>query len=235
MPTIPQLGLQTPDQFIIRHGAVSSFIAEKQPDSSSAEHELDAFIELRNEAAHTKVENLLAVDAIGNIGRFLVALGNALADMVSDAVIRRHIESKKYAPFMQISNTYGDRSIVVGIPGAGLRIRVGHEVVVLRGDGAYQMALVEEIQLNDAPSNEALGDGTTEVGIRLNVRSSQNAQILVCRVPSLGLAQPPVLTELVPPRIESEPDTEAAEITFGTASHDLDDDESGAAGDTADQ
>ena len=47
------------------------------------------FIEYRNEAAHRKVENVLAIDAIGAIGHFVIALGLALAEMVEGGVLKR--------------------------------------------------------------------------------------------------------------------------------------------------
>jgi hypothetical protein len=164
------LGFESAGRFIEKHSAISDFISRERLDGGSAEKELQSFIEYRNEAAHKKVENLLSRDETGVVGRFICALGYALADMVKNEIYRRHIDLNHYSVLLKIAETHYGGKVVVGIPDNGVGLKVGDEIIIF-GKDFWRLATLESIQLDGTNVGEANGDGTREVGIKLSERA----------------------------------------------------------------
>ena len=87
---------------------------------------MHAFIEYRNEAAHRKVENVLAIDSIGAIARFVIALGSALADLVEEGVLKRRMELNHYSQILKVSEVHYDGYVASGTPTEGFFPRPVH-------------------------------------------------------------------------------------------------------------
>jgi hypothetical protein len=177
------LGFKNCGRSINRHPQVMEFIKGERADTSSAEKELSDFIEYRNEAAHRKVENVLAIDAIGAIGRFVVAVATALAEMVEEGVLRRRMELNHYSHVLSVSEVHYDGYVVVGTPIANVNITVGDELILL-GKNVCRRVKLESMQLNGQPVQYTTGDGATEIGFRLNKRAQVGAELRRLNVPS---------------------------------------------------
>jgi hypothetical protein len=100
------LGFEDAQTFLGRNYAVTEFIRNERVDSSSAEKELRDFVDYRNEAAHRRVENVLSIDRITSIGRFVIALATALAEMVERSVLQRHMDLRHFTSVMSISEVH---------------------------------------------------------------------------------------------------------------------------------
>jgi hypothetical protein len=176
------LGIKNCGRYINQHPAVCAFIKAERADSSSAQKELEDFIEYRNEAAHKRVENVLGVDPISVTGRFLVAVGQALAEMVEQAVLYRRMELNHYKPVMTVSETQYGGLVAIGTPGAGVRIDVGDEFIVFSTRACYRTS-VETLQLDGSPTQSTTADGSLEVGLRLGRRVSEGAELRRLDIP----------------------------------------------------
>jgi hypothetical protein len=152
--------------FINGHSAVEQFIRNERAGNSTVERELGDFIDYRNEAAHRQVENVLSVEQIGAVGRFLVALGDALAGMVDERVLRRRMDINQYTIVLGVTEIHHNGYVVIGTPDADVRLAVGDEVIVF-GTGTCSRAIVESLQIGDRDEPEMTGNGVTEVGLRL--------------------------------------------------------------------
>ena len=116
--------------FINGHSAVRQFITNERAGNSTVEKELGDFIDYRNEAAHRQVENVLAPEEIGAIGRFLLALGDALADMVDERVLQQRMNLGQYAIVLGVTEIHHNGYVVIGTPDVGVQLAVGDEVIV---------------------------------------------------------------------------------------------------------
>jgi len=179
------LGFEHAGRFINKHAAVLKFIKEERADNSSAQKELEAFIDYRNEAAHKGVVNLLGIDEIGRIGGFIIALATALADLVERAVLHRRMELGHYASVMPINEVHHSGFVVIGTPGTGIRISAGDEVLVFNQNGTYR-ANVETLQINGDGFESVICDGVTELGIRLSTPASWGAELRRLQIPGEG-------------------------------------------------
>jgi len=201
------LGFKNPGKYINKHSAVTKFMKEERADSSSAQKELEDFIDYRNEAAHRKVENVLAIDAIGAIGRFLIALGYALADMIEQGALQRRMELEHYSLVMAILEVHYDGLVVVGIPALDISLKVGDEVVVFAKNACHRVR-VESIQANGQSVQNMTGDGAVEFGIRLNKPASEGAELRRLQIPTEAPKEIQLKLEDAMPPISDAADTD---------------------------
>jgi MAE_28990/MAE_18760-like HEPN len=153
--------------FIKEHSTVTQFITNERAGNSSVEKELGDFIDYRNEAAHRQVENVLAPEEVGAIGRFLLALGDALADMVDERVLRYRMNLEQYMIVLGITEIHPNGYVVIGTPDVGVKLAVGDEVIVF-GTRTCARANLESMRILDSDVPETIGDGTMEIGLRLS-------------------------------------------------------------------
>ncbi|MFY9644655.1 MAG: MAE_28990/MAE_18760 family HEPN-like nuclease [Terriglobales bacterium] len=222
------LGFKHSGRYINQHAAVSEFIKSERADSSSAQKELEEFIDYRNEAAHKRVENLLGVDQISAVGRFLTALGTALADMFEEGVLYRRMELNQYKSVMTVAETHYGGQVVIGTPGIGTRIDVGDELIVVSGNVCRRVT-VETLRLNGQPSEGVTADGIFEVGLRLNKRSPKGADLRRLEIPAEVPQEMQLNLEEFMQSLDDAADTDAADALEQQDSDPADADETGAA------
>ncbi len=186
------LGFSGCSQYISKHASVTEFIRLRRADSSSAKKELDDFIGYRNEAAHKKVENVLSVVAIGTIGLFIIAIGQALANMVEQGVVQRRMDLGCYLTVLTVSEVHYKGLVVIGTPQDGVNLATGDELIIF-ADNVCQRATLESLQLSGREVTSMTGDGFTEVGLRLNKRSPTGAELRRLKIP----VEAPTATQLV--------------------------------------
>ncbi|HEX4004045.1 MAG TPA: MAE_28990/MAE_18760 family HEPN-like nuclease [Candidatus Acidoferrales bacterium] len=177
------LGFENVGQSIEKHPAILDFISKERTEGSSAQKELEAFVLYRNEAAHKKVENVLSKDEIGAIGRFICALGFALANLVKHEIYRRRFELNQYSVVCTISEIHHGGMTVIGIPGNGVDLKMGDEIIIW-GKKTCRDARIESIQLDGNDVAETVGDGAREIGLRLNTKAPKAGELRRLAVPA---------------------------------------------------
>jgi len=223
------LGFEKAGRYINRHQAVLTFIRSERADSSSTQKELEAFIDYRNEAAHRKVENVIAIDAIAGIGRFVVALGSAIADLVEEAVLQRRMELGDYDIILAITEIHHDGRVVIGVPNTGVALETGADVVVF-GERTCYRARIESLQLNGNPTQAMTGDGATEVGIRLSKKAPTGGELRTLRIPTKTPAAEQLVLDQIPLAEVETADTDIAETGGVDVSEATDSEEQATAG-----
>jgi hypothetical protein len=204
------LGFRHCGRYINRHTAVTDFIKQERADSSSPQKELDDFIEYRNEAAHRKVENVLSIDAIGAMGRFIAAIGGALAQIVEEGVLQRRMEMGHYSHVLAVSEIHHNGFVVIGIPSNGVPLAVGDEVLICR-KGTCQQVVIEGLQINDQIAVSTTGDGATKVGLRLTKRSAPGADLRRLNIPIEAPTEIQLILEDAMPAMAEAADTDSVE------------------------
>jgi len=206
------LGFGNAGQFIEHHPAVLDFMSKDRTEGSSVEKELQTFIGYRNEAAHKKVENLLSKDETAAVGRFICALGHALADLVKFEIYRRHVELKHFLVICKITETHYGGKVVVGVPYDGINLKVGDEII-LWGEKGSRPATIESIELDGTKLTETKGDGSREIGLRLSAKVPNVVELRSITIPP----EPPKeiqleLVEAMPPLADAA-DSDLADAT----------------------
>lgn len=220
------LGVENAGRFIEGHPAILDFMAKEGTEGSSVEIELQTFIGYRNEAAHKKVENLLSKDETAAVGRFICALGLALADLVKYEIYRRHVALKHYSIICKIVETHYGGKIVVGIPDSGVNLKVGDEIIVW-GEKVCRPATIESIQLDGTEVAEAVGDGAREIGLQLSAKAPKVGELRRLIIPAEAPKEIQLeLVDATPPQADAA-DTDLVDAAEQSASSTEADEEPG--------
>jgi hypothetical protein len=157
------------------------------------------------------VENVLAIDAIGAIGRFLIALGQSLADMVEEGVLQRRMELGHYSLVLSVSEVHYEGYVVIGTPSAGIRVAVGDEVIVF-GKSVCRPVTLQSVQLHGHAVQDTTGNGQTEVGLRLSKRAPHGAELRRLRIHAEAPKEMQLKLEDAMPAIADAADTDLVEV-----------------------
>jgi hypothetical protein len=165
------LGFDNCGQQILRHPATTNFMRLTRGEADTVQGELDKFVDYRNEAAHRVVDNIVAIDEIRKIGQFLGVLGDALAEMVELAVIKRHLELGKSVTVGTVKEVH-HRGFVVVASMSKSRLNVG-ESIIIHNDKTKQCAKTEvvSIHMDDVEQVGVDAEDGQELGIRLTKRA----------------------------------------------------------------
>jgi MAE_28990/MAE_18760-like HEPN len=172
------IGIENCGQRIIHHPTVADFMSATMGESDTVQGELDKFVDYRNEAAHSTVDNIVAVEEIRNIGRFLLALSDALSQIVELTVIERRTVQGKWVSLGTVSEAYQGGSVVVAKM-SKCRVVKG-ETLILRGPGPRSHLKVEvlSIRVENVDHDKVDVEDGQELGMGLSVRAKLGAQLL---------------------------------------------------------
>jgi len=185
------LGFDAATNRIVSHPAVAEFMRTTRGESDTAQGELESFVEYRNEAVHATPGEILSPDEIKKIGRFICAICEALADMVRDTAIQRHLQLGHSKTLGTITEMHYRGSIVVARMNA-CSVRVGEDLFIC-GEQFYRKATVTSLRLEDQEIQEAALQDGQELGIGFSVRARRGAELRI-----LSLPEPTATAQMVP-------------------------------------
>jgi len=179
------LGLENASSRIARHPSMKAFIAERFGNTTTFESELDGFVKLRNNAAHSPVEEVIATSQFLTMADFVLLACEILTDIASSEILTCMAERRPGIQLGIVVHVYhaGKVAIVKMKPNT---ITVGDDIVLVRND-RIRIAKILSIQDNDVAANSLTSLDGQEIGICLD----QHCRVgeLVRRV-SPGLAPP---------------------------------------------
>lgn len=178
-----KVGVPEAWQWINRHRKVVRFIQEVRGNSSSAESELRNFLQYRNRAAHGETDDLVAVEEIRKIGDFVVAMCEALAELVMFYVMERRREAHLIEPIGKIIRDFGGR--VVGVETAPAMVAVGDKLIVLRENACYSV-LVQHIEENHVEFKSMKTTQSQRIALQLDQKAKVGAELIrMLQMPSI--------------------------------------------------
>lgn len=151
-------------------------------DSFSIDKELSDFIEYRNLAAHTQVDEIVAIDDIASYADLLVAICRALADVIEDEIIQRQAERTEGVELGVVTQSIRQGYVVVASVGP-VRLEIGEKLALLRA-GRIKVATIDSIQINGVACAAVVVKQQLEVGLQLSCQCKRDAVLFKTRQPS---------------------------------------------------
>jgi hypothetical protein len=124
------LGIRDLGTRIPTHEAMKDFLERKRGGSSTFESELARFVQLRNEAAHTEVEEVIAGDELQTLADFVWALCTAVAEIVATEVVTRRVALGQAPPIGIVAEVYRNGFVAV-VRARPARLRIGDQIAVI--------------------------------------------------------------------------------------------------------
>lgn len=171
-----QVRLEGGWDWISKHRFVASYMEEVRGGQNTPEADLRGFVNYRNEAAHGAVDQVLGVGPLTEFAGFIVALCQAIDEMVRWNWIRHYKVKGRARVIGTVSERFRNNIVVAKMQECSIRENMR---VILFGQHFCYCAVVESIHVNDVAHIHLNVDRETEVGLRLNVPSQKQSEIVL--------------------------------------------------------
>ncbi len=168
--------------WVNNHRNVKQFIEEVRGSQNTAEGELNELIIYRNDAAHGAiVDDILGTKELLELGDFVEALCQALAELVTFQVISRQTAIGKAKEIGQVTEWFKK-------PKAGvakikeITLSVGEKVFLANEESSYcQSATIESIMINDISHEQVITTSAKEVGLKFDIDAKKGLSLYVIK------------------------------------------------------
>lgn len=205
---LSKVGIQGAKEWITHHPGVREYLETERADEVTVEKELDTFIEIRNTAAHDSVGQILAIEEIERVGKFLVALGLSVAELVTRALLGRRLEMRQATEVGVVIHKWKDN--ISGVEAGECTLAVNDELFAY---GETVCCRVSVLSMQVEHVNRQRIDATA--GLHVGMRLTRALQVGTKLVRFLGspAIQAPVAPPPDEPRvIERAPEVPPADV-----------------------
>ncbi|NEO56687.1 MAG: hypothetical protein F6K54_28595 [Okeania sp. SIO3B5] len=166
-------------KWVMNYRKVKHFIEEIRGNQNTAEGELNQLISYRNEAAHGVVYQILGTQELLDLGNFIKALCQALAELVTYQIIQKQTSTDKAKEIGKITRWF-DRSKVVRAKINNSKLSVGTSIFLVSETSSYcRLATIESIQLDNIPKESIEITSEAEVGLKFDIDAKKGLKIYI--------------------------------------------------------
>jgi hypothetical protein len=175
-------GIRDTWNWVKNHRNIKHYVNEMRGSQTSAESELNNFIEYRNYAAHgTPIDEILGTEALLDLCHFVNALCEALAELIHFQAIQKKVGLGEVKKIGRITEWFAtQKAAVAKVTAANLSI--DSEVLLISESASWcRKAVIKSMRLNDIPIN-TLPDETgaeIEVGIQFDIEVRKKLDLLL--------------------------------------------------------
>ncbi|NEQ75818.1 MAG: hypothetical protein F6K23_23930 [Okeania sp. SIO2C9] len=174
-------------KWVIKHRKVIHIIEEIRGNKNIAEKELknavegelNQLISYRNEAAHGVVDEILGTQELLDLGDFIKALCQALAELVTYQIIQKQTSTGKAKEIGEITEWFKKpKAAVARINNSSLSIETN--VFLVSETSSYcRLAKIESIQINDISHENIEITSEAEVGLKFDIDAKKGLKIYI--------------------------------------------------------
>jgi hypothetical protein len=170
------VGIQNGATRLSRHPNLLAFCEERQPEATSVESELSRFVQIRNEAAHSQVDEIVSVEEFKEIADFIVILCDSLAEIVQIEVVDRQMKHGRLPEIGTLTKTFKGGHVGI-LRAKASSLEVGDGLVVRNGLHQWRIVKILSIQINDQPCESHNCSDGEEVGLRFDKTAKRGSVV----------------------------------------------------------
>jgi hypothetical protein len=157
------LGLENICSRIAKHPSMKAFVTERFGNATTFESELDGFVKLRNDAAHSPVEEVIATSRFLTTADFVLLACEILSDIVSREILTCRAARHPGIQIGIIDHVYhaGRVAVIRMMPAI---LTVGDDIALVHKD-RIRIAKILSIQDNDVAVSSLTSLEGQEVGV----------------------------------------------------------------------
>jgi hypothetical protein len=172
-------GIDNAWRWVNKHRKIKYFVEEIRGSQNTAEGELKQLVDYRNEAAHGGVDQILGTQELLDLGDFVKALCEALAELVSFQIISRKTSIGKAKEIGKITEWFKKPRAAVATV-TEITLSVGVSLWLVSETSSYcKLAKIESIKINDIAKDEVEIISETEVGLKFDTDAKQGLNLYV--------------------------------------------------------
>lgn len=172
-------GIPNTWKWIEKHRYIQHFIQETRGNQTNAEDELNQLILDRNDAAHATVERILLTSELLDLADFILALCQALAELVTYQIILKQASTGKAREIGKINRWFDKVRAARAKINQG-SLSVGDPVFLVNENSSdCRLAVIQSIQLDDVSQSQIEITSETEVGLQFNINAKKGLSLYV--------------------------------------------------------
>lgn len=172
-------GISATWKWVMNHRKVKHFVEEIRGNQNTAEGELNQLISYRNEAAHGVVDEILGTQELLDLGDFIKALCQALAELVNYQIIQKQTFTGKAKEIGKITRWF-DRKKVVRAKINNSNLSIGTSIFLVSETSSYcRLAKIESIKINETSQESIEITSETEVGLKFDIDAKKGLKIYI--------------------------------------------------------
>lgn len=163
-------GIDEAWKWVINHKEIKYFVEELRGNQNTAEGELKQLVDYRNKAAHGSTDEILGTQELLDLGDFVEALCNSLADLVTYNIILLQSHRGLVREIGKITEWFKKpQAGVAKVKEVTLTVEERVFLVLVNDELSYcYAAKIESIQLNDISHNQVEITSEAEVGLKFD-------------------------------------------------------------------
>ncbi|MEG4329431.1 MAE_28990/MAE_18760 family HEPN-like nuclease [Microcoleus sp. herbarium5] len=163
-------GIDEAWKWVTNHKEIKYFVEEVRGRQNTAEGELNQLVDYRNEAAHGSTNQILGTQELLDLGDFVEALCNSLADLVTYQIILLQKALGLVREIGEITEWYKkQQAYVAKVQEVTLTVEERVFLVLVNDKLSYcYAAKIESIKLNDISHNHLGITSEAEVGLKFD-------------------------------------------------------------------
>lgn len=196
------LGFANSWVWVEKHPSMTAFMQSRRDPNETAATLLHDFVEYRNEASHTLVDDIVATEEIKSIADFVVVLSEALSQLVMKNVVQRRNELGEVSTIGVVVHKFSDR--IVGARMSAGTVSIGTPLVVMQKQACFKTR-IESIKILQKTYDHLEVEEDQEIGLGLTDIANEGARLL--RLPPDEQPSPtPIIESLSPDDFPTQPE-----------------------------
>jgi hypothetical protein len=169
-------GLQNCWSWVQNHAKTVNFLANELGGSETAESELKALIDYRNEAAHGEVQDVLDVSNLNQFADFVQILCEVLAEWIYSNQLHRELQNGTATEVGTVVDSYPHKNVVVARATVGT-FSLGDELSAYGKNYCFTVKVID-LQVNGNTVESVDAQLVSEIGIKFEQPIKENAKLV---------------------------------------------------------
>lgn len=150
--------------WIGQHPSVLKFLQDVRGGAESAESEMRAFVQYRNAAAHDAVDQTVGSEELIKIADFILAITNAMADLIMKSVIERLVVLGRIRQIGEVIRQFSNG--VIGVTFAPGVIEDNELLWVHQGNACFATR-IEKLEIDNTQYKSSFSFGARDIGLQV--------------------------------------------------------------------
>jgi hypothetical protein len=161
------MGIDNAGARIAAHPAMASYLERELGESASLDGELGRFVQLRNEAAHGQVGEVIGAEDFRLLADFIRTVCEIVGEIILRELLERRLALGQLALLGPVEHVYHEGTIAI-VKMKAATVAVGEQVALIRNGRIVHLAVVRSIMEDDVSRDSIAGQDGQELGIGLD-------------------------------------------------------------------
>ena len=172
-----KLGLDDFEPWLLKHPLMLKFFQQDALGKETVESKIKNFIDLRNDASHGEIDNLVDAESLKNYCEFVSTLMEVVRQFISSKLLLVMNEKGKVTDLGKVTESFGKNGafILKGVKGTSIEV---NNQIFITGKSSFKSLLIESIQIDSEKKDKIdVNNDDFEIGLKCASLVRKHAQV----------------------------------------------------------